>query len=259
MPHVCWVCGEEATNRNELFDHMHQTHEEGVDFVRCPECSTFVKDMIVHYQCTHPGLELPVGVPLRVQSKIIDRADLWRKEQRKKKKRGRFKSGFFDSTKNGKQMHYRSSWEKEVYKILERAFSVKAYKVEPFSIPYTIRGLKKNYWPDIMVKFTDDTVLLIEVKPLSQCPDKDGVCENFEQTKNDAKWQAAETMCSKRGWFFAVWTERAIKQLSRLDSNKLTRAELLQGTDAEDEEGEGDEELDVELEVIDSWDPDDEN
>jgi hypothetical protein len=232
---------------------MHQEHDEGIDFIRCPQCGTFVKDMVVHYQCSHPGLELPIGIQLRIQSKIVDRACLWRKEQRKNKKRGRFKNGFFDSVKNGKQMHYRSSWEKEVYKILERAFSVKAYKVEPFAIPYEIRGLKRNYWPDIMVKFTDDTSLLIEVKPLSQCPDKDGICENFEQTKNDAKWQAAENICKKRGWFFAVWTERAIKQLSRLEANKLTRSELLKGTNAESTEDESD----VDLEVLDSWDPED--
>lgn len=250
MPHVCWICGDEATNREELFDHMHDSHEEGVDFLRCPLCNVFVKDMIVHYQCSHVGAELPIGSMLRVQTKLIDRNDLWRKEARKKKKRSRFKQGFFESTKNDKQMHYRSGWEKEVYKILERAFSVKSYKVEPFAISYSLRGMKKNYWPDIMVQFTDDTVLLIEVKPLAQCPNQDGTCENFEQTKNDAKWLAAETLCQKRGWYFAVWTERAIKQLSRLDSNKLTRTELLRGTDAE-----VDEEETEELELLDSWDP----
>jgi DNA-directed RNA polymerase subunit RPC12/RpoP len=256
MPHVCWICGDEAPNKEELLDHMHEAHKEGSDYLRCPECNLFLKDLIVHYQCMHPGLPLPTGVPLRVQTKLIDRNDLWRKEQRKKKKRSRFKQGFFESTKNGKQLHYRSGWEKEVYKILERAFSVKSYKGEPFAIPYMVRGLKKNYWPDILVKFTDDTILLVEVKPLSQCPDKDGICDNFEQTKNDAKWQAAEKLCQKRGWFFVVWTERAIKQLSRLESNRLTRSELLKGTDAEEDEVEV---LEEDLEILDTWDPEGED
>jgi hypothetical protein len=226
MPHICWVCGFDSPTREDLFEHVHSQHEEGVDYLRCPVCAGYVRDMVVHFEHAHPGAMLPTGIPLRARFNVPDHRKAWRRAQKNHNK-SRFKQGFFESTKNSCQLHYRSSWELAVYKILEKAFSVKAYKVEPFPIPYDINGSNRNYWPDIWIQFTDDSVMVVEVKPLGQCPTREGVCESATQAINDAKWRAAQTYCERRNWEFAVWTERAIKQLGRKKSDQLTKSELM--------------------------------
>lgn len=224
MPWLCWIDGQECTSREEFVEHMRASHIEGTDFLVCPVCNDVVLDMVTHFGARHQDTPLPMSVPLRV-SGAKDFKLNWRRTQRRGKKR--FKEGFFRSEKNGKDIHFRSGWEEQVYKILERAFSVKAYQGEPFAIPYFFGGVRRSYWPDVLVEFVDESRMLVEVKPLAQCPTPDGGSENWTQAQNDAKWLAAESYCRMRGWLFVVWTEHAIKHLSRVRIEALTKSELI--------------------------------
>jgi hypothetical protein len=52
------------------------------------------------------------------------------------------------SNKNGgKEMHYRSGWECEVYECLEAIPEVLAYEVEPFKVQYSYLGEIHEYNP----------------------------------------------------------------------------------------------------------------
>lgn len=103
--------------------------------------------------------------------------------------------GTYQSTKTGKSIHYRSSWELELATILDNDPNVKTWEYEWESIPYTIDGVTKNYIPDFHVEMMSGQHRFIEVKP-----------ENLTQTQmNLAKEGAAREICKKRGWSYESW------------------------------------------------------
>lgn len=225
MTVLCWTCGVECTNREELGVHMLEAHEADADYIKCPQCCEPVVDLLLHWETAHAAVALPGGVALRASKAPSDFRRRWLRQKRRSQK---FKEGFFPSPKNGgRQLHYRSGWERTVYKILEGAFSVARYEPEPFPIHYRWQGLQRRYWPDIRVTFIDGTSVIVEIKPLAQCPDPDGGCDTPVQALNEAKWQAAEAWCRSHGTQFIVWTENAIKRFSRMPGDRLTKDELL--------------------------------
>jgi hypothetical protein len=229
--HCCWTCGDEQDTKEMVFMHMKDQHEEGIDYIVCPVCGELVVDMIMHFMNSHNGMSIPNGTQLKITGIAKDFRSIKSKEMVKQKKR-KYKQGFFTSTKNKKEMHYRSGWELDCYKILENSFAVRDYHVEPFPINYVFAGSSRRYWPDILVNFIDDapgrpSKALVEVKPLSQCPTKDGRAETLDQAVNDAKWQAANNFCIQRSMDFVVWTERSIVKLSRFRRDALTKASMI--------------------------------
>lgn len=119
---------------------------------------------------------------------------------------------------------YRSSWEKKVYKYLDRNPKVLGWSCEPFAIPYL--SPKDNrvhrYFPDIIVVAENNgeqVTTLIEVKPLreTQMPKGQGkkksqyLYEVMTYSVNKAKWKSAEALCKKKGWTFKIMTEKDIK------------------------------------------------
>lgn len=233
--HCCWTCGEETATSQDMFVHMRQSHEEGVDYIECPLCHDLIVDTIIHFSRAHQGTPLPSGMQMRITGVAHDFRTV-KAQEAKKESRRKYRQGFFDSAKNGKKLHYRSGWELDCYKILENSFAVKQYFVEPFPIPYLFGGVVKNYWPDILVVFIDDdpqkpSRALIEVKPLDQCPNKDGKAETFDQARNDAKWQAADNFSRQKGMEFVVWTERSIIKLSKFHKAALTKTAMIGSDD----------------------------
>lgn len=97
-------------------------------------------------------------------------------------------SGDFYSKKNKKKLHYRSLLEKGWYQVLEKLSKVEWYEVESLSIPYLWEGFVHRYLPDLLVKYTDGTMELIEIKPEYQ----------WEDERNLAKWKAARKWCESR-------------------------------------------------------------
>lgn len=224
---VCWACGEKFLSANDLKKHFQTNHVLDVDYLICPLCGSCARDLIFHFQAHHPSSPLPDGICLRIK-KVTGKQQEYLKKKRKSDK-NKFKTGFFFSKKNNANIHFRSSYEEKAYSILEKAFSVKSYRAEPYPIPYFFKGVAHNYYPDIEVVFTDDSKMMVEIKPLNQCPMNENKygSSNRIQSVNDAKWAAAQKHCAKRGITFIVWTERAIKHLGKFSGNNLTKTNLL--------------------------------
>lgn len=80
----------------------------------------------------------------------------------------KYKQGKFFSRKNKKEVVFRSSYEFAYFHVLEEDNNVVSYIVEPFSIDYYNSGIKKKYWPDLLVLYKDSSLKLIEIKPAAK-------------------------------------------------------------------------------------------
>lgn len=199
---TCFVCGHQYNTFEEYKDHIFDRHEVGRDYVVCPlaRCAAPVRDIKLHYKAIHPHEKLPEKGQMRA---IVFR-DI--RDPKRKKKKQPFKEGYVFSLKNGgKQMHFRSGYEKDVYDCLEQIDEVVSYRVEALSIEYFFRGKQKNYYPDLCINFADGHTEVWEIKPSSQT----------SLELNEAKWKSARAYCEKRGWTFMVMTEKGIQQLKK--------------------------------------------
>lgn len=108
-----------------------------------------------------------------------------------------FKKGVFHSTKSNCDIMYQSSYELKAYQILETSDTVKQFDRCNLLIEYEYKEKKKQYLPDIQVKYNDGSEVLIETKPLQ-----------FTQDPiNLAKWEGARKYCSENNMVFVIWTE----------------------------------------------------
>lgn len=198
---ICFVCGVPFEAYEEYRDHIISSHEEGREFVKCPlaRCQAPIRDVRLHFKVKHPKESCPASGQMR--------AIVWNDQRSpKKKKKPRYAEGFVVSNKNGgKQMHYRSSWEKDVYMCLENIDNVIGYKVESLPVEYYWKGRRKRYFPDLLVEFADGKKEVWEIKP-----DNQKVLEI-----NKAKWIACESYCEARKWCFRVIAESEIRQLKQ--------------------------------------------
>ncbi len=198
----CFVCGVQFTELNEMTEHIKEKHQEGRDYILCPlpYCKCCVRDLLHHFKARHPSQPLPKNR----QMKAIVWKDFTAQGKAKKKKQ-RFKEGWYVSTKMKKQFYFRSGWEEAVFECLDQLNEVTAYEAEPFAIPYIWEGTQHEYNPDILVVFVDGHKEVWEIKPSDQT--------SLQQNKN--KWHAANEMCKARGWEFIVMTEKGINQLKK--------------------------------------------
>lgn len=200
----CFVCGKNYELYEEYSSHIKDAHEQGQDYVICPlqRCGAPVRDLRLHFKTKHPNEK---GAPKVGQM----RATVWRDVNRKTgeitKQTPKFREGYFMSAKNGKEMHYRSGYEVEVYECLECIPEVIKYDVEPFKVDYIFEGERHEYNPDLSIYFVDGHVEIWEIKPASQTA----------LPKNQAKWSACQHFCEARGWQFMVMTEVGIGKLKK--------------------------------------------
>lgn len=200
--YTCFVCGRVFKEFEGFKEHIIEKHQEGREYVICPlgRCGAPVRDVRAHFKAKHPSEPPPCGC----QMKAIVWKDVRDPKGRKKRSVG-FHDGDFASKKNGKKIHFRSGYERDVYECLEQMNEVVKFDAEPFGIPYWFKGENKKYFPDVMVQFADGRVEVWEIKPASQTA--------YEV--NDAKWTAADKFCQSRGWHFEVKTEQGIKLLKQ--------------------------------------------
>jgi DNA-directed RNA polymerase subunit RPC12/RpoP len=198
--YVCFVCGESFENLEEYKNHILDEHEEGRDYVKCPleRCGYPVRDLRTHYKSRHPHEKLPKCSQMR--------AIVWKDHSNRRKKTMKFKEGYYTSAKNnGKSLHFRSGYERDVYEALEKFEEVVSYGVEKVAVPYLFEGETHHYYPDLIINFSDGHIEIWEVKPLSQV--------NLE--RNEKKWTSCQNFCEARNWDFKIITESAIKQLKK--------------------------------------------
>lgn len=197
----CFVCGRNYDDFQSYKDHILEAHEEGREYLTCPDCSAPVRDLKMHYQAKHPKRVMPNGLQTRVA--------VWRdfKTNGDKKKtttrKPNFRSGSFTSRKSGCDLHYRSGLECEFYELLEADRDVTGFFAEPFKVPYYFRGEWHDYIPDIRVNYTDGSTEIWEIKPANQT--------HYEQ--NQAKWAAMNDQAMNHGWQFIVFTEVGLGKL----------------------------------------------
>jgi len=138
---------------------------------------------------------------------------------------GFFKPEFPEKYKgNVKNIVYRSSWELTMLRRFDYDPNVIEYSSEERIIPYRhpTTGKVHRYFVDFWVKrrMPDGSIVeqLIEVKPSSQTKmptkgkksKKTMMNEAITYSINQAKWDAAETFCKKKGWQFIIMTEKEI-------------------------------------------------
>lgn len=121
---------------------------------------------------------------------------------------------------------YRSLWERKCMVTFDENPNVISWASEELCIPYLspVDGKVHRYFPDFLVELInkngDVETLLIEVKPKKQTdlpkkPESGKMTRRYiKEVKtyaiNNAKWEAAEEVCKKKGWKFKVITEKEI-------------------------------------------------
>lgn len=112
---------------------------------------------------------------------------------------GHFKTGVFVSKKAG-IISYRSSYELKAFELLEANDAVIVFSVEALSIPYEYNGRILNYFPDILVEYSDGLRVIIEVKPIRL----------IDYSANAAKRLALIEFCRKENIKYELWTEEQL-------------------------------------------------
>ena len=131
--------------------------------------------------------------------------------------KGKFRPQNRDKYKgNASDIRYRSGWELDFMKYLDRQPEVLRWSSEEIIIPYKspIDGKWHRYFPDFWVQ-TSKGETLIEIKPKKQTqppkPNPKHKRRYLKEVKtwgiNQAKWEAAEKICEKRGWNWQILTE----------------------------------------------------
>lgn len=199
----CFVCGHRSDEYGDYCSHIISEHDECRDYVLCPvdTCKCPVRCLTTHFKVKHKNRVMPKN--------IQNKATIWRDISPNKKIRTRkpnFKEGYFHSQKNGgKDMYYRSGYERDVYQCLEIDDDVKAFTAEPFRIPYYFNNEWHNYTPDLKLEYVDGVVDIWEIKPATQ----------IEAEQNKAKWKSMNAYAEQYGWNFTVITETGINLLKR--------------------------------------------
>lgn len=121
-----------------------------------------------------------------------------------------------------KNVVYRSSWEKAVFKWVDMNSQILKWSSESVIIPYYNPIDKKvhRYFVDLKLVLEKQT-FLVEIKPKSQTlppvkPKRQTrryISESMTYVQNQSKWQYANEYCEQRGWLFEVWTEDKIRNL----------------------------------------------
>jgi hypothetical protein len=118
---------------------------------------------------------------------------------------------------------YRSLWERQAFRWCEDQDSVIGWSSEEVVVPYICKTDNRphRYFIDLKVKFSDGRIVLVEIKPKSQCspPKKPArqtkryISEVMTFIKNESKWKAATKYANDRGYHFEIWTEDTLKSL----------------------------------------------
>ena len=126
-----------------------------------------------------------------------------------RRKRRKYKTGFYKSKKTGKKMMYRSSYELRLMKCLDIDESVESYEYEETVIKHVrnkvltndqiiAAGDKKfrSYTPDFIVTFADKKKKMIEVKSEVM----------LYSSSTQRKKILGEQYCSMNNMEYLIWT-----------------------------------------------------
>lgn len=122
-------------------------------------------------------------------------------------------------------IEYRSSWELNVFEMLDGNINVLAWASEEIKIPY-LKPLSNGdyrlatYYPDVYVEYVNKNGEIIkelmEIKPKKQTKPsrsknpKVKLTEEYNRAVNMAKWDAAKKWCDSNGITFRIYTEESV-------------------------------------------------
>jgi hypothetical protein len=119
---------------------------------------------------------------------------------------------------NTKQIVYRSLLERRFMRYCDLNDDILNWASEELPIRYYNPLDKKyhRYFPDFIIKTTNDDKFIIEIKPSRQIEKpktpkrktKSYMRESFNYIKNQAKWQAARKYCDDMNMKFKLITEK---------------------------------------------------
>ena len=113
------------------------------------------------------------------------------------------------------KIRYRSLWERNTFRWIEKQSWVRWWNSEETIIPYICSTDNKphRYFIDLTIKTTDGKTVLVEIKPLAQTkpPKRKNLNEAMTYMKNISKWKYAKRYCDNRGWKFEIWTEKTLE------------------------------------------------
>lgn len=127
-------------------------------------------------------------------------------------------------------VEYKSRLEYRAFKYADLNPKIEQWSIEPFPIKYIkpTDGKYHRYYIDMVIKFKNGSIFLVEVKPHSQTKPprkpkgfKDGKAtqKGLNRYKSDtvtyminrAKWDAAEKLCEQKNFKFITLTENELK------------------------------------------------
>jgi len=62
----CFVCGKNYENYEEYKEHIVSNHDEGREYLICPDCKSPVRCLKTHYKAKHPSRVMPKNTQTRV-------------------------------------------------------------------------------------------------------------------------------------------------------------------------------------------------
>lgn len=121
----------------------------------------------------------------------------------------------------------RSSWEESFCRWADHSPSVVRWASEEVLIKYQdpntpIKNGKphfRSYYPDFTIETDKGEIFLIEIKPYKQTKPPTNSSRKSQKTliteqktwrTNQAKFQAAQNYCKRRGWTFKIITEKEL-------------------------------------------------
>ena len=114
-------------------------------------------------------------------------------------------------------IHYRSLWERNTFRYLDKASWVKWWQSEETVIGYICATDNKphRYFVDITIRTKSGRTLLVEIKPSAQTkpPKRKKLTEALTYMKNVSKWTYARKYCKERDYEFQIWTEKELEAL----------------------------------------------
>ena len=123
---------------------------------------------------------------------------------------------------------YRSLWERNTFRWIEKQSWVKWWNSEETIIPYICSTDNKphRYFIDLTIRTTKGQTILVEIKPAAQTkpPKRKNLNEALRYMKNTSKWKYAKRYCDQRGYKFEIWTEKTLENFGIKTLTNKTKA-----------------------------------
>ena len=137
-------------------------------------------------------------------------------KKRKRRRKGRYKTGVHKSLKASKPIEYRSGWEQAVCIYLDYEPSVISYEYESIAIPYISNlrtGKVRRYFPDFFIHYSDGKKVMVEVKPNNKLTNR----LVMKKTEAGKQW------CQQNQIIYELWTNQLIEKIKKINeiNNKI--------------------------------------